>query len=322
MSSIIALDETHLRALVQEHIRAFGDNVDLNHIDVSQLDRIDGVFRDTSFQGDISQWNVSCVKRFNCLFLRSTFNGDISQWDTSSAISMVGMFSHSRFNGDISRWDVSGVKDMSLMFRESAFDGDISLWRPTALKNAALMFKDAAFSGSVSHWCPGDLQKVSAMFETPAFHGDLSRWSIPPSALQGSIVHPDFHGVLPSSDNTGVEDKDYFRIVPVVYGQAQPWHHCAYATMLGRHAPLQAYVRRTPFSLVHADLLLEAPQMCTWASQEEVRWASEVREMGRAVGMPGAALRALMVQEHSNKTRPLDLLPVHLLVDNMEFIQP
>ena len=38
------------------------------------------------------------------MFRQSEFNGDISSWDVRNVTQMDGIFTSSKFNGDISRW--------------------------------------------------------------------------------------------------------------------------------------------------------------------------------------------------------------------------
>jgi surface protein len=106
---IIALTKAHLEYLIENEINENGPECDLNHIDVSQI---------TSMRG---------------LFFESFFIGDISQWDVSNVEDMSFMFNKSIFNGDISNWNVSKVKDMSSIFYDSEFRGDISKWKPYSL---------------------------------------------------------------------------------------------------------------------------------------------------------------------------------------------
>ena len=62
------------------------------------------------------------------MFNESKFDGDLSEWDVSNVWYMQNMFKNSVFNGDISTWDVSNVETMRDMFRGSKFDGDLSYW--------------------------------------------------------------------------------------------------------------------------------------------------------------------------------------------------
>ena len=67
----------------------------------------------------------------NYMFKNSKFNGDISNWDVSKVENMREMFDSSDFtgeNGDISNWDISNVEDMTSMFGASEFNGNLSKW--------------------------------------------------------------------------------------------------------------------------------------------------------------------------------------------------
>jgi surface protein len=50
------------------------------------------------------------------IFYNSTFNGNISKWDVSNVTVMYKMFCMANFNGNISKWNVSNVINMSYMF--------------------------------------------------------------------------------------------------------------------------------------------------------------------------------------------------------------
>ena len=85
-------ERRELEELIKYFINQFGNECNLNWIDVSR------------------------VTDMNSMLWNSVFNGDISQWDVSNVTDMEEMFSFSKFNGDISQWDVSNVTNKSKMF--------------------------------------------------------------------------------------------------------------------------------------------------------------------------------------------------------------
>ena len=93
-----------LKRMVADEILKYGNKCSLNHI------------------------NVSKITDMASLFFNSTFNGDISDWDVSNVTNMYCMFYGSKFNGDISDWDVSSVKDMGYMFGNSPLINNPPKW--------------------------------------------------------------------------------------------------------------------------------------------------------------------------------------------------
>ena len=70
-----------LRDIIKQRIKAEGNKVDLNDIDVSKITDMSGLFRGLDdFNGDISNWDVSNVKNMNSMFEECVnFNQDISR---------------------------------------------------------------------------------------------------------------------------------------------------------------------------------------------------------------------------------------------------
>jgi len=94
---------------------------------------------------NLNDIDTSQIEKMNYLFGNSKFDGNISEWDVSNVKYMIGMFNGSRFtgkNGDISKWDVSNVKDMRSMFEDSVFDGDISEWKVNDNVKTSAMFNN------------------------------------------------------------------------------------------------------------------------------------------------------------------------------------
>ncbi len=134
----------------------------LNMIDTSAIIDMSFLFEDDStFNGDITQWNVSKVTNMNSVFDGATaFNQDIGNWNVSSVTQANFMFAEaSNFNQDISNWDVRNIRPtidsvpLYIFRNTSAFDQDLSSWKlckvsriyPNDFKNSAMAGKTAQY---------------------------------------------------------------------------------------------------------------------------------------------------------------------------------
>ena len=150
--------KNELKELIDKLIKERGNDCDLNDIDTSEITDISALLCESSFNGDISNWNVSNVKYMNYVFCGSEFtgeNGDISNWDVSNVEEMIHTFDDSKFNGNISNWDVSNVKNMNGMFMYSKFtgkNGDISKWDVSNVEKMRNMFYDSPLQKNPPKW--------------------------------------------------------------------------------------------------------------------------------------------------------------------------
>ncbi len=132
---------------------------------------------------NLNMIDTSAITDMDSLFSRdSTFNGDITQWNTSSVTNMRGMFAGvSAFNQDIGDWDVAKVTDMDTMFlAASVFNQDIGDWDVANVTDISQMFLQAkAFNKDIGNWNVGNVTKLSLVFfQASVFDQDLSSWKL------------------------------------------------------------------------------------------------------------------------------------------------
>ena len=157
-------DNNELKKLIYYFIEQFGNECNLNWIDVSNVTDMSNMFYSSKFNGNINQWDVSNVTDMDGMFASSEFNGDISQWNVSNVNNMSWMFNVSKFNGDISQWDVSNVTTMYNMFSGAKFNSDISQWNVSNVTDMQCMFYGSNFNGDISQWNVSNVTDKRRMF--------------------------------------------------------------------------------------------------------------------------------------------------------------
>jgi surface protein len=197
--------------VVTSEIKRLGDDANLNHLDVSNITSMEGLFKKRGgeyyFNGDISGWDVSNVRSMRSMFRGSRFNGDISGWYVSNVTDMGSMFAHSKFNGDISKWDVGKVTSMWGMFFVSPFNGDISKWDVSNVTDMDGMFRASPFNGDISNWSVSNVTKMGSMFGDSRFNGDISEWDVSSvTDMRRMFKQSRFNGDISEWDVSSVTD--------------------------------------------------------------------------------------------------------------------
>jgi len=125
--TVHATDETLYR-IVRDEIDKLGKDTDLNHIDVSNVKNF--------FYG--LDMDDNKPDNLTGLFENTDFCGDISEWDMSNAEITTSMFyGLKNFNCDISNWNVENIKRCNCMFRNCvAFRQNLSKWNMKSIKHA------------------------------------------------------------------------------------------------------------------------------------------------------------------------------------------
>ena len=80
-----------LKSIVYDRIDKDGPNCNLNDIDTSLIEDMSWLFNESSFNGDISEWNVSNVLNMMKMFVLSKFTQDISNWKINKKCDTLDM---------------------------------------------------------------------------------------------------------------------------------------------------------------------------------------------------------------------------------------
>lgn len=178
-------DKAELQQIISYIVYEIDPCANLNWLDVSKITNMNGLFHETPFNGNISDWDVSNVKDMSNMFDHciefTGINTNLSNWNVSQVEKMRAMFYTCSFNGiynDLANWDVSNVKDMTTMFAYSPFNSDISNWSVSHVKYMDNMFQHSIFNKPIGNWDVSGIEDSSYMFfHAFNFNQDLTKWN-------------------------------------------------------------------------------------------------------------------------------------------------
>eukprot|EP00956_Cyclotella_meneghiniana_P031339 scaffold82036_cov82-Cyclotella_meneghiniana.AAC.1 len=158
-------------------------NEPINDWDVSKVERMDRMFYYAkSFSQNLSKWNTERVTTMQEMFYKATaFNGNIENWNTGRVTRMDAMFYEATsFNRNIGNWNTARVITMAYMFnRASAFNGNIGNWNTAQVTTMRQMFyKATAFNGNIENWNTGRVTTMQEMFAgATSFNRNIGNWN-------------------------------------------------------------------------------------------------------------------------------------------------
>ena len=120
-----------LKKLIIQLLKERGPNANLNDIDVSEITDMTLLFKNTEFDGDISNWDVRKVEDTSWMFHVSSFtgkNGDISRWEFDSIEFMDSMFQYSDININLDDWNISKETSTREMFNDCPLEKNPPVW--------------------------------------------------------------------------------------------------------------------------------------------------------------------------------------------------
>ena len=149
------------------------DGGELGNWNVSTIENMTDMFRNSGMNVQIGSWNVGNVIDFTGMFTGNTaFNQNISGWNigefVTGTINMRTMFdSASSFNNPLNAWDISKVTNMSSMFGfATSFNQPLDNWNTSSVQNMGGMFFGASdFDQNVGDWNLSSVTAMGAMFQ-------------------------------------------------------------------------------------------------------------------------------------------------------------
>jgi surface protein len=189
--------------------RSSSFNQSIENWDVSNVTIMIGMFQQSPFNQPIGNWNVSNVINMSYMFHFSQFNQPVGNWDVSNVTSMWGMFSGTPFNHPIGDWDVSSVTDMAIMFYGSSFNLPIGDWDVSSVTRMWAMFWGSQFNQPIGNWNVSSVTDMRDVFWGSQFDQPIVEWDVSiVTTMAGMFKGSQFNQALGNWDVINVTDMD------------------------------------------------------------------------------------------------------------------
>ncbi len=181
-------------------------DADLNDVDVSMLEKIEGFSKFDFFVENnffVDEWDVSNVYFFEKCFENCfNFNSDISNWDTSNGLSFHNMFKNcKKFNQSVLNLNFENSKIVFNLFLNcESFNKEVYTFH-FSNQNVSLMglFENCfKFNEDVSMIDVKNVENFTKMFYgTKKFKQNLSNWDVSNAKYWGGIFRKSRMGKYP-----------------------------------------------------------------------------------------------------------------------------
>ncbi|MFK7866523.1 MAG: BspA family leucine-rich repeat surface protein, partial [Alphaproteobacteria bacterium] len=182
-----AINKQHLIELIDLAIKQNGYDCDLNHIDVSDIQDMSNLFKNSKFNGNISKWNTENVTDTSGMFLMSCYDKPLNL-NTSKVTNMNSMFGKSKFNSSLNL-NTSKVTNFGWMFYDSDFDQPLDfIDTSNALNIGFVLYKSRNTQHhTANNWDVSKVTVFEAAFQSTQLKLDLTDWDVSSGTCMGMM---------------------------------------------------------------------------------------------------------------------------------------
>ena len=173
------LNNNTIRLAVERYKNNMESCPPIEEWNVSQVTDMSELFKDSSFNSDITNWNTSNVANMSAMFYQATSFNQPLEWNTENVEDMSFMFQGAEsFNQTLNFSNTRNVKDMSAMFFQAEnFDQPLN-FDTRNVRNMSQMFALAENFNQPIEWNTQNVTDMSYMFySATSFNQDLKNWN-------------------------------------------------------------------------------------------------------------------------------------------------